>query len=61
MFPICGWTINGKPALIGFAGKARSGKDTAGKYLVDNYQFVRYSFAQPLNCLLYTSPSPRDS
>ena len=49
MFPICGWTNkDGNPALIGFAGKARSGKDTAGKYLVDNYQFVRYSFAQPL-------------
>lgn len=48
MFPICGWTIKGKPALIGFAGKARSGKDTAGKYLVDEYQFLRYSFAQPL-------------
>ncbi|MBC8227416.1 MAG: deoxynucleotide monophosphate kinase [Gammaproteobacteria bacterium] len=47
-FPICGWTIKGKPALIGFAGKARSGKDTAGAYLVENYQFLRYSFAQPL-------------
>ena len=47
-FPILGWTINGKPALIGFAGKARSGKDTAGAYLVDNYHFLRYSFAQPL-------------
>ena len=39
MFPICGWTINGKPAVIGFAGKARSGKDTAGQYLVKEYQF----------------------
>ena len=48
MFPICGWTIKGKPALIGFAGKARSGKDTAGKYLVDNYQFAHYYFAKPL-------------
>ena len=48
-FPICGWTNkDGDPALIGFAGKARSGKDTAGKYLVDEYQFLRYSFAQPL-------------
>ena len=36
------------PRLIGFAGKARSGKDTAGEYLVDNYNFLRYSFAQPL-------------
>ena len=47
-FPICGWTRNGKPVVIGFAGKARSGKDTAGAYLVENYQFLRYSFAQPL-------------
>ena len=49
MFPICGWTNrNNQPLVIGFAGKARSGKDTAGKYLVDEYQFLRYSFAQPL-------------
>ena len=49
MFPICGWTNkDGNPALIGFAGKARSGKDTAGKYLVDNYQFAHYYFAKPL-------------
>ena len=49
MFPILGWTNkDGKPAIIGFAGKARSGKDTAGKYLVDTYHFLRYSFAQPL-------------
>jgi len=48
-FPICGWLNNdGQPLVVGFAGKARSGKDTAGKYLVDNYQFLRYSFAQPL-------------
>ena len=49
MFPICGWTNKDvNPALIGFAGKARSGKDTAGKYQGDKYRFVRYSFAQPL-------------
>jgi hypothetical protein len=49
MFPIFGWTnSDGQPLIIGFAGKARSGKDTAGKYLVDNYQFVHYSFAKPL-------------
>tara|TARA_Y100000310_G_C20704023_1_gene833060 strand:+ start:1502 stop:2059 length:558 start_codon:yes stop_codon:yes gene_type:complete len=49
MFPILGWTNNdGQPLVIGFAGKARSGKDTAGKYLVDTYQFVHYSFAKPL-------------
>ena len=43
------WTNrDNQPLVIGFAGKARSGKDTAGKYLVDEYQFLRYSFAQPL-------------
>jgi len=48
-FPICGWVNqNGDPAIIGFAGKARSGKDTAGKYLVDTYQFQHYYFAKPL-------------
>jgi hypothetical protein len=48
-FPICGWLNNdNQPLIVGFAGKARSGKDTAGAYLVDNYQFLRYSFAQPL-------------
>jgi len=36
------------PLLIGFAGKARSGKDTAGKYLIDNYQFAHYFFSKPL-------------
>lgn len=48
-FPICGWTNkDNQPLIVGFAGKARSGKDTAGAYLVENYQFLRYSFAQPL-------------
>ena len=48
-FPIFGWTNkDGQPLVIGFAGKARSGKDTAGEYLVDRYKFLRYSFAQPL-------------
>ena len=49
MFPIFGWTNNeGEPVVIGFAGKARSGKDTAGQYLVDRYRFVHYYFAKPL-------------
>ena len=40
LFPICGWTTkDGKPAVIGFAGKAHAGKDIAGKYLVDKYYF----------------------
>jgi len=49
MFPICGWTNkDGKPAVIGFAGKAHAGKDIAGKYLVDKYYFKHYYFAKPL-------------
>ena len=36
------------PTVIGFAGKARSGKDTAGKYMVDNYDFKHYYFSKPL-------------
>ena len=48
-FPILGLTNkNGQPMIIGFAGKATSGKDTAGKYFIDNYQFLHYYFAKPL-------------
>lgn len=34
--------------LIGLNGNKGSGKDTVGKYLVDNYGFERLSFAQKL-------------
>lgn len=34
--------------LIGFAGLARSGKDTAGRYLCERYGFERVAFADPL-------------
>jgi hypothetical protein len=37
-----------KPILIGLCGKARSGKDLAGFYLVQNHGFERYAFASPL-------------
>lgn len=48
-FPILGLTNkNGQPMIIGIAGKATSGKDTAGKYFIDNYQFLHYYFAKPL-------------
>jgi hypothetical protein len=48
-FPILGLTNkNGQPMIIGFAGKATSGKDTAGTYFIDNYQFLHYYFAKPL-------------
>lgn len=31
--------------IIGLAGKKQSGKDTVGQYLVDNYGFTRFAFA----------------
>lgn len=34
--------------IIGFSGKAGSGKTTAANYLVEHYGFVRMSFAKPL-------------
>jgi len=34
--------------LIGLAGKARSGKDTVGKYLRDSYPASLYAFADPI-------------
>lgn len=34
--------------LIGFTGKARCGKDTAGDYLIKRHNFTRYGFADPL-------------
>ncbi|WP_333731754.1 deoxynucleotide monophosphate kinase family protein [Streptomyces sp. IBSBF 3010] len=33
---------------VAFIGKAQSGKDTAGKRLVDNWAFTRLAFADPL-------------
>jgi len=34
--------------LIGLMGIKRSGKDTVGDYLVDNHNFIKRSFAEPL-------------
>lgn len=34
--------------IIGLAGKARSGKDTVGRYLVLHHNFHRLAFADPL-------------
>jgi len=34
--------------LIGLAGKARSGKDTVGEYLRDEYDYTLYAFADPI-------------
>lgn len=38
--------------LIGLTGFAGSGKDTAADYLVQNYGFIKYSFAGPLKEML---------
>ena len=49
MFPIFGLTNSkGEPMVIGFAGKARSGKDTAAKYICDTFNCLHYSFAKPI-------------
>lgn len=37
-----------KPLLIGLAGLARSGKDTAAQHMVNNHGFQAYAFADPL-------------
>jgi len=34
--------------LVAFSGAMRSGKTTAGKYLVDKYGYTRIAFAKPL-------------
>jgi hypothetical protein len=34
--------------VIALTGYKQSGKDTVGNYLVDNYGFVRYAFADPI-------------
>jgi len=34
--------------LIGLIGKKRSGKDTVADYLVKNYDFIKYSLADPM-------------
>lgn len=38
--------------LIGIAGKAGSGKDTAGAHLVDRHGFDQYAFADPIRAML---------
>lgn len=37
---------------IALVGKMRSGKDTVGKYLIDNYNFKRFAFAEPIGNIL---------
>lgn len=38
--------------LIGIAGKAGSGKDTAGAHLVEHHGFSQYAFADPIRAML---------
>lgn len=38
--------------LIGFTGKARSGKDTIGKHLIEQHGFGGYAMARPLKMML---------
>jgi hypothetical protein len=39
--------------IIGLSGYARSGKDTVGKRLVDNHEFLNYAFANFIKDLLF--------
>lgn len=39
--------------IIGLAGKARAGKDTAGQFLVDHHGFTRVAFADKLKEAAY--------
>jgi hypothetical protein len=34
--------------ILGICGKKRSGKDTAGEYLIEKYGYVRYAFGDPV-------------
>lgn len=44
--------------IIGFTGKAGSGKDTAADYLVTHHGFVKLSFAGPLKAMLAAGGMP---
>ena len=39
--------------FIALSGPARSGKDTAAKYLIENYGYTKVSFAAPIREALY--------
>jgi hypothetical protein len=39
--------------IIGLSGYAQSGKDTVAKYLVENHNFERVAFADPIRNLLW--------
>lgn len=46
----------GEPKLIGLTGKARSGKDTVGSILAEQYGAQRLSFAEPIRNMLRALP-----
>lgn len=50
------YAVTKPPALklIGIAGKARSGKDTAANYLAHKHGLIRYSFATPMKAAIKT-------
>lgn len=41
--------------FVAFTGHARSGKDTAVRYLVDNHEYLRVSIAEPVYNILYAT------
>lgn len=46
--------------IVGVSGWARSGKDTVANYLVDNFGFVKMSFAEPMReALVQLNPNIR--
>lgn len=44
--------VDTREHLLGLAGPAGSGKDTAADYLCQHYGFVRYAFAEPIREML---------
>lgn len=48
--------------IVGFAGKAGSGKSTLSKYLAENHHFIELSFAGPLKAMMAQVglPEPKD-
>lgn len=50
-----------KLPLIGFAGKAGVGKDTAAAYLTAQYGFDRYAFASPIKRMLAVLGLPEEA
>ena len=41
-------TYTNLPNIIGLCAKKRAGKDTLAKHLIDNYNYTKYAFADPL-------------